>query len=100
MVKSLAPFVYWAQTESEVLMRVDLKNVEEPTITLGNITATYKMLNFFFCRSTLFVADQSVWILDHGLAESEYTFKFMIKTGTMYKILFLILKVAEDYTVC
>jgi hypothetical protein len=41
MVKSLAPFVYWAQTESEVLMRVDLKNVEEPTITLGNITATY-----------------------------------------------------------
>jgi hypothetical protein len=42
MVKSLAPFVYWAQTESEVLMRVDLKNVEEPTITLGNITATYR----------------------------------------------------------
>ncbi len=51
MVKTLAPFVYWAQTESEVLMRVDLKNVEEPSITLGNITATYRtsyqMLNFY-----------------------------------------------------
>jgi hypothetical protein len=51
MVKSLAPFVYWAQTESEVLMRVDLKNVEEPTITLGNLTATYRIYQILkFCR--------------------------------------------------
>ena len=35
MTKTLAPFVYWAQTESEVLMRVDLKDVQEPSITLG-----------------------------------------------------------------
>ncbi len=35
MAKRLAPFVYWAQTEKDILLRVDLKNVEEPTITLG-----------------------------------------------------------------
>ncbi len=64
MVKTLAPFVYWAQTESEVLMRVDLKNVEEPTITLGNITATYRTYQMLkFCRIYSVSNFRSVWII-------------------------------------
>jgi len=30
----LAPFVYWAQSNTEVLLRVDLKDVKDPTIIL------------------------------------------------------------------
>jgi len=34
MAKSFAPFVYWAQSDAEVLLRVDLKDVKDPDITI------------------------------------------------------------------
>lgn len=34
MAKTFAPFVYWAQSETEVLLRVDLKDVKNPDISI------------------------------------------------------------------
>jgi len=34
MAKTYAPFVYWAQSESDVLLRIDLKDVVDPDISL------------------------------------------------------------------
>ena len=59
MTKTLAPFVYWAQTESEVLMRVDLKDVEEPTITLGKHTTTYWSTKFSLISYEEFLVEEN-----------------------------------------
>ena len=34
MAKVLCPFVYWAQSNSDITLRVDLKDVKEPDITI------------------------------------------------------------------
>ena len=34
MSRSFSPFVYWAQSNSEISLRVDLKDVKEPDVTI------------------------------------------------------------------
>merc|ERR1711953_137744 len=34
MSRSFSPFVYWAQSNSEVSLRIDLKDVKEPDVTI------------------------------------------------------------------
>ena len=34
MAKTLSPFVYWAQSNRDLTLRVDLKDVKDPDITI------------------------------------------------------------------
>ena len=39
---SLRPFVYWAQTETDIFLKVDVKKVEgEPDVCIGNAKLIY-----------------------------------------------------------